>query len=296
MKFHTDLALEIKEYNEKKTLDGVIFSERTHKNIKITEIDIINENGEKTMSKPQGKYITLESDKIYSSTNKTNAFISLLSAELKKLLPKKGSVLVAGLGNSKITPDALGPMSVSLIFATRHLSNELKETLGLTHLRSVSAIVPGVLGTTGIETAEIISGVVKKAKADAVIVIDALSSRSTFRLGTTIQLTDSGISPGSGVGNHRNEISQKTLGIPVIAIGVPTVVDGATMVIDTLQSNNINSLSKEQLSLIKESSAVMVTPKDIDELIKRCAEIIAMAINLSLQESLSLEELWEIVG
>lgn len=294
MNFRTDLAIETREYSKKKTLAGVLFKERKEKNIKITEISITNKEGEKALGKPQGRYITLETGKISTDTNTLNNITGLLSHQIKKLLPEKGSVMVVGLGNKNVTADALGPDCISLVFSTRHLSDELKKAIGMSHLRSVCSISPGVLGNTGIESSEIVSGVCKKAKPDAVIVIDALCARNTSRLGTTIQLCNTGIHPGSGVGNHRNEISEKTLGVPVISIGVPTVITGSTMALDILEKNGITP-SEEQLHEIK-SRDFIVTPKEIDELIKRSANVVAMAINLALQEELSLEELWEIVG
>ena len=222
--------------------------------------------------------------------------VQVLSEEIKRLLPKYGTVLVAGLGNEKITPDALGPRAADYILASRHINGELAKKIGLEGLRSVAAVVPGVLGKTGIETAEILEGTVKKIKPSAVIAIDSLASRKLERLGATVQLADSGISPGSGIGNRRNAIDSSSLGVPVIAIGVPTVVDAATMTMDILESHD--SLSDEFKKHIASSSQgrMMVTPKEIDLVIERAAKFVAMGINLALQPQLKAEEILEIVG
>ena len=213
-----------------------------------------------------------------------------------KLLPQEGTVLVAGLGNESITPDALGPKCLSLLLSTRHIKKELAKSLGLVPLRPVAGIVPGVLGKTGIETAEIIEAVAKKIEPCALIVVDALASRKLSRLGTTVQLTDTGISPGSGVGNTRTEISAKTLGIPVVAIGVPTVVDGATLAFDLLESAGADAQSAiKRLSDSGNERFMMVTPKEIDLVIERAAQLIAMGINSAMQREMALEDIIAIV-
>ena len=216
----------------------------------------------------------------------------MLRDELRALLPPKGTVLVAGLGNEDITPDALGPECMNLLLATRHISSEFAESLGLGSLRSVAGIVPGVLGKTGIETVEIISGVVKKISPCCVIVIDALAARNVARLGTTVQIADSGVSPGSGVGNSRKAINIDTLGVPVIAVGVPTVVDALTMAFDVFEKADIPVPSDD----FTEHRQMMVTPKEIDSLIDKAAHLIAMGINLALQTELTAADITEIVG
>lgn len=292
MNFRTDLALEMKEYHKKETLDGVLSHEETVDGIKITTIEIINEQGERLIGKPKGRYITLETDKLYKSSEAFSTGAKILCRELRALLPEDGTVLVAGLGNEDITPDALGPKSLGLILATRHISSDFAESLGLGKLRSVAGVVPGVLGKTGVETVEIIDGVVKKISPSCVIVIDALASRSTARLGTTVQLCDTGVSPGSGVGNRRKSINAKNLGVPVIAIGVPTVVDALTMASDILEKTGVD-LSEDDFVQHRQ---MMVTPKEIDSLIGKASRLVAMGINLALQESLSAEDIAEIVG
>ena len=296
MNFRTDLAIERREYREKEELDGVLSSYKEEKSIKITTIEIINEKGEKLLSKPKGTYVTLETGPLTQGSEMFSDAISVLASELIKLLPEKGSVLVAGLGNDEITPDALGPKVMSLLLATRHISSELSDSLGLGNLRSVAGIVPGVLGKTGIETVEIISGVVRKIKPGCVIVVDALASRNVCRLGTTIQMCDTGVSPGSGVGNRRKGINRKTLGVPVIAIGVPTVVDAVTMALDVFEKSGVKPEEKELMKKLSEHKSMMVTPKEVDNLIDRASHLIAMAINTALQPELSQQDIMAIVG
>lgn len=294
MNFRTDLALERREYIKKKEIDGVICEQRNKAGIQITDIRVINEQGERILQKPEGRYITLETKPFSRYFSCLGEEVCVLAEEIRRLLPKEGGVLVAGLGNEKITPDALGPRCASMLLATRHISRELGEKTGLSGLRSASAIVPGVLGATGIETAEIIEAVVKKIKPSAVIAVDALASRKLSRLGATVQMADSGISPGSGVGNHRNALSRERLGVPVVAIGVPTVVDGATMAYDLLGQSGADERLFESLSF-SGGENVMVTPKEIDLVIERAAQFIAVGINLALQPSLSAQDILEIV-
>ena len=296
MNFRTDLAVERREYIGTQTIDGVVSTYEHFDGVKVTRIEIIDENGEKLLEKPQGKYITLEIPPFTGYTDLAGSRVEVLSGELRKLLPKYGTVLVAGLGNDKITPDALGPKCINYVLASRHIDKELAGKIGLEGLRSVAAIVPGVLGKTGIETSEIIEGTVKKIKPSAVIAVDSLASRRLERLGSTVQLSDSGISPGSGIGNRRTAIDQGSLGVPVIAIGVPTVVDAATMAMDILE--NSGSLDEQAKKKIYDSDQgkMMVTPKEIDLVIERAAKFIAMGINLALHPQLEAEEILEIVG
>lgn len=292
MNFRTDLAIERQEYREKETLDGVLSRTETVEGIKVTTIEIINEQGERLIGKPAGKYITLETDKLYKSSEAFSSASKVLCSELRRLLPERGTVLVAGLGNEDITPDALGPKSLDLLLATRHISGEFADSLGLGELRSVAGIVPGVLGKTGIETVEIIGGVVKRISPSCVIVIDALASRSTERLGTTVQLCDTGVAPGSGVGNRRKGINSETLGVPVIAVGVPTVVDALTMAADVFEKAGVDLPDMD----FSEHRQMMVTPKEIDSLIDKAAHLIAMGINTALQKNLTAAEIAEIVS
>lgn len=294
MNFRTDLALERKEYIDKHRLDGIISHEKEKDGIKISTITVTNKKGEKLLGKPEGRYITVETQPFAKNSELLSPSLNVLRDELRNLLPdENGSVLVAGLGNENITPDALGPRCISLLLATRHIPCELSEEIGLGRLRSVAGIIPGVLGKTGIESAEIILGITKKISPSAVIVIDALASRSTERLGTTVQISDTGIIPGSGVGNSRYRIDRKSLGVPVISIGVPTVVDGATMAFDILDKAGINTDFQKQ---IEEKGTMMVTPKEIDAIIERASRLIAMAINTALHPHLEAEDILAIVS
>lgn len=296
MNFRTDLAIERREYKEKEKLDGVLSTFKTDNGVKVTTIEIINEKGEKLLSKPKGKYITVETDSFEYGSDYFFSAVEAVSNQLRRLLPEKGSVLVAGLGNEDITPDSLGPKTLSLLLATRHIDSELAESLGLGKLRNVAGIIPGVLGKTGIETVEIISGVVKKIKPACVLVVDALASRSTARLGTTVQMCDSGVEPGSGVGNKRKGIKKETLGVPVIAVGVPTVVDAVTMALDVIESSDIDVGEKEFMKKLREQKGMMVTPKEVDNLIDKAAHLIALSINRALQPNLAIKDIMAIVG
>lgn len=294
MNFRTDLALERKEYIDRHSLDGIISRKKTVDGITVDTITVTNSEGERTLGKPIGTYITVETVPFTNNSDLFSPSLYVLRDELKSLLPEdKGCVLVAGLGNEDITPDALGPRCISLLFATRHIPDELARDIGLSSLRPVAGIVPGVLGKTGMESSEIISGIVKKIEPSAVIVIDALAARSTERLGRTVQLCDTGISPGSGVGNHRQKINEETLGVPVIAIGVPTVVDGRTLAFDILEKAGVDEKTIKN-SDIKDT--MMVTPKEIDALIERASRLIAMAINTALHPDMEGEDILAVVS
>lgn len=297
MNFRTDLALERKEYIRKGELDGIKEEKKEVHGVYVTTITVENEKGEKLLSKPKGKYITVEIGSFMKNADLFSDKLTALSEELSSLIPKEGTVLVVGLGNEKITPDALGPKCISLILATRHISEEFAKAIGFERLRSVAAIVPGVLGTTGIETAESIEGIAERIKPSCVIVIDALAARSTERLGTTVQITDTGVSPGSGVGNKRNRIDKNSIGVPVIAIGVPTVVDAATMAADALQNAGMSEEETERLlRSSEENELMMVTPKEIDNVIDRAAALVAMSINSALQPDIPAEDILAIVS
>ena len=222
MYFRTDLALEMREA-EKGKLDGVRVEEKRQGGALITIIEVENETGEKVIGKPVGRYITIELPPLTDNVPGEKEYLDAISEVLYALLPPVGPVLVCGLGNQDITPDALGPQTISRILATRHIIGEIERSAGLHGMRSVAALAPGVLGQTGMEVAEILEGMVEHIKPVAVIVVDALASRRLSRLGCTVQIANSGISPGSGINNARPSIDQKTLGVPVIAVGVPIV-------------------------------------------------------------------------
>lgn len=293
----TDLALEARERvsGDDAEISGVVLEEDSidGEDISITRVKVINEHGEKVMGKPIGNYITIESESLRMTDDMHNLKLSGVLADILEELVdgiSEKSVMVVGLGNRDATPDALGPRVASDIYVGEN----------------VYAVAPGVMAQTGMETAAYVCGLAGEVKPDVVIAIDALAARSTKRLNTTIQISDTGICPGSGVGNHRKEISRKTLGIPVIAIGVPTVVDAATIVSDVVdslvsalsQSGAFDGLraSMEELSdmekyqLIKEllepaGGDMYVTPKDIDENIKNLGYIVSDGINLALNQS-----------
>lgn len=288
--FKTDLAVEAKEMydgNEASLKEGVKGYEKNKNGILVNVVDIINEAGEKALGKKIGRYITLtmpEFDKI--GKGYFELCLECLVEELKKLLPKKEnlSVLVACLGNRRITPDSIGPLCADKLIASHHLKTY--KIKGNEIFGDLSVTEPGVLGITGIESADIIKGICEKTKPDLIIAIDALASRNIKRLATTIQLTDTGITPGGGVGNRRGEISKNTLGIPVIAIGVPMVVESATLAIDLIY----NHWEEEIYKKVKEKAGdLFVSPKECDTLAEEMSTIIANAINLTFHKIPSKE-------
>ncbi len=275
----TDLAL---EGVGERVVEGITRTKRG-KCFDITEIVIESDEHGRPFGKPKGRYITMERNELAITGEDFVEAASELAAELKQLIPE-GGVLVAGLGNSSITPDALGPKTASMIFATRHLNDELPEAEEFSGLREISVISAGVLGQTGIESAEILYAICKRIKPKAIIAVDALACSDASRLGTTIQICDSGISPGSGVQNKRTELSYKSMGIPVIAVGVPTVVDMHT-IIEGLTG------SREGLRLPN----MMVTPRNIDRLIDKSSKLLSIGINCALLPKFSPEDFESLV-
>lgn len=309
----TDLAVEAKESFEEDNVEirGVRIDEdydEKHE-INITKVVIETKNGAKAMRKPMGTYITLEAPNMAVPDEGYHREISeVLSKYIKELLgnfSKEHSVLIVGLGNSEVTPDSLGPLVINNLLITRHVVKEYgKYAMGKEQVNSVSGIVPGVMAQTGMESAEIVKGVIKETNPDLLIVVDALAARSTKRLNRTIQITDTGINPGSGVGNHRNAINSESMGIPVISIGVPTVVDAAVIVNDAMENmlhamgeaeslrsignvlNTFNVAEKQELFrelLSPQLNTMFVTPKDIDETMKRLSFTISEALNMVFQ-------------
>lgn len=297
MNFRTDLAIERHETVQSGEPEGVRLETEERDGVKISHITVINEDGERALGKRRGRYITVELPSLGKAGEMAEEWSGILSREIKGLLPEReGTVLVAGLGNRDITPDALGPDCISLLLATRHLGGELKKIPALSELNSVAGIVPGVLGNTGIETAEILKGIVRQIEPVAVIVVDALAARSLERLGKTVQLCDTGVSPGSGVGNRRREINRELLGVPVIAVGVPTVVDGITVALDVLEEGGVALSGEKRDKILQSEKGMMVTPKEIDLVIKRASSLVALAINRALQPSLSADEIMSLVA
>lgn len=307
----TDLALEAHDIyrtsDNTNDSDGICSETEEKDGLCVTRIHVTNENGEKKLQKPIGAYITIEAPDLKYSLEVYEAVCLQIATELKKMLSlaPEDTVFVVGLGNRDITPDALGPQVMSHLMITRHMKLHMSEYLD-EGIAGVCAIAPGVLGTTGIETAEIIRGVVERIKPKAIIAIDALASRSLDRISTTVQLSDTGIAPGAGVGNRRDALNRETLGIPVIAIGVPTVVDAATIVSDSmdsviadLEATDLPKKQKQTLiqkTLSKNIERLMVTPKDIDLVIERAAKTVANGINLALHKDLTFEEIESFVG
>ena len=308
--FRTDLADERTDIFKKnnniveENIDGIEINVKNNGNVKITEIKVINDNGANAIGKPMGNYITIDINKLKVATDEEiEKYGNILSEELKKIIEKhvtkQDEILVVGLGNIYVTPDSLGPKVINELDITRHILKYMPEVLE-EGTRSVSAIAPGVLGTTGIETLEIITGIVENTHPKLIIVIDALASRSIERISSSIQLADTGIVPGAGVGNTRKELSEKTLKVPVIAVGIPTVVESAVLVNDCLnlfieklqnekKSNDyLNSLkNKDNYEEIKEALIpndynMIVTPKEIDELIENMKDVVARGINFSV--------------
>lgn len=290
MQLRTDLALEERErYGE--DIKGVVYSKEEKEGLEIEKLVIKSERAGQLIHKQKGTYITVELPSLTDNFRDTDKRLVAIGDEIKKLLPVHGPVLVAGLGNMEITPDALGPKAAKGVLATRHITEEIARSTGLENLRTVAVISTGVTGQTGVETGEHILSIIKRIKPSALIVIDALASLNLSRLGCTLQISDTGISPGAGVGNHRTEINEKTMGVPVISIGVPTVVDAVTLASNLL---NIDD-EKTQRELISQVSpkgrAMVVTPKEIDLLVDRAAKLISLAVNFALQPDFELCDL-----
>ena len=316
----TDLAIEARELaqEEQKSseeLEGVILQTKQTNVCQITHVKILNETGSQTMGKPIGNYITIESELLKENDITSHEQMMQIVAEhiagLTKL-NKKSTILVVGLGNWNITPDALGPKVIEKILVTRHLDGILPEEINKS-VRSVAAISPGVMGITGIETGEIIKGVVEKLHPDLVIAIDALAARKFSRINATIQMSDTGVAPGAAVGNKPMTLDKNSLGVPVLALGVPTVVDAATLINDTM-----DRMLEEMIAQTKEGSAfyemlqsmdteekyrliveilnpyvgnMFVTPKEVDAVVDRLANIIANAINIALHPGITMEDI-----
>ncbi len=293
----TDLALEAKESVDKdaQDLQGVSVQEEydEESEVRITHVVIESKNSAKLLGKPMGTYITIEAPAMALPDDDYHKEIAKeLQKQLQKIVPgieKELSVMIVGLGNRDVTADALGPNVVDNLIITRHMVKEFgKAAYNKERVPVISALIPGVMAKTGMESAEIIKGVVKETKPDVIIVVDALAARSTRRLNRTIQITNTGIHPGSGVGNHRNSITQESMGVPVIAVGVPTVVDAATIVNDALYKmmgnvvDEFPKVAEEIRNSLGELYNMYVTGKDVDYEIKQISHIICNAINGAL--------------
>ncbi|MCF2597012.1 GPR endopeptidase [Pseudoflavonifractor phocaeensis] len=286
----TDLAMEAQELwresaGETTRLSGVEARDREREGIPVTTVRILDREGEQALGKPQGTYVTLTLEGVAGRAEGVfGRAIRAVAGELSQLLEgvdPQGLVLVAGLGNRAITPDAIGPKVHEQIFVTRHLVDQMPEHFG--HLRPVASLAAEVLGTTGVESGEVVRAVCEKLRPACVIAVDALASRSLERLCRTVQLADTGITPGSGVGNHRVALDRDSLGVPVLALGVPTVVEGSTLAADLMGADELPDLGAGR--------DLLVTPKDIDSQVADLAKIVGYGISLALQPGMTVEDL-----
>ena len=287
----TDLALEARELwqesaGEMASLSGVKASKRRIEGYSVTEVEILDSEGEKALGKPAGHYDTIDLTSYWQ--RKTDFFpraVRAVGGELKALLPPDGTALVVGLGNAAMTPDSVGPFAAEHVLVTRHLIDGMPRQFS--GFRPVAVFRTGVLGTTGLESAEAVRGIAGRVQPSVVIAIDALASRRRARLCSTVQLSDTGILPGSGVGNHRSALNRETLGVPVIAVGVPTVVDAATLAADLLEESGQDI---DEDALRSGHDGLMVTPRDIDAQVRDLAKVVGYGINWAVQD-LDVEEI-----
>ena len=282
MNIRTDLAMEAHELTlreEAGEIDGVIVKKEAYENIELTHVEITNENGANKLGKAMGTYVTIEAPYMKYSIDDYENVIKLISETLEQMasIDKEALTLVVGVGNREITPDALGPEVISNLLVTRHAMDFFdKDTVS-----GVCALAPGVLGTTVIETTDIIKGVTERIKPELIIAVDALAAADLKRVATTIQIADTGIQPGAGIGNNRKGINEETLGVKVIAIGVPTVIDAATI---------------SKIDIPEAMSPLMVTTNDIDLVIERMAKAVANGINMALHKNMTLRDIESYVG
>ena len=288
----TDLALEARELWQESAgkttrLAGVKATKRKQEGYPVTRVDILDQRGEEALGKPRGTYLTVDLTTFWQRREDFfQRAVRAVGAPLKELVPTEGPVLVVGLGNRAMTPDAVGPLAADHVLVTRHLISAMPRQFS--GFRPVSVLRTGVLGTTGVESAEAVRGLASEVKPACVIAVDALASRRTGRVCAAVQLSDTGIIPGSGVGNHRSALNQETLGVPVFAIGVPTVVDSATLAADLLEESGIRDYDGEALQ--KSRQNLMVTPRDIDQQVRDLSKVVGYGINWALQD-LEIEEI-----
>ncbi len=282
MNCRTDLAVEAVADADLLEERDISRAQMIRDGVDITRMEIRSARASQHLGKPCGRYITASLPPLGDDETRLAAYAAAVAAELTALLPSSGTVLVVGLGNRAVTPDTLGPVAADMVLATRHIRGEFARAAGLTDLRPTAVLTPGVLGQTGTESSEIVRGVCREVQPAAVVVVDALAARDVERLGCTVQLCDTGIAPGSGVGNNRCPLNRNTLGVPVIGMGVPTVVDALTLVREYL---------REDVTSPTDQSPMMVTPREIDLVISRAARLIALAINGALQPAYSPAEL-----
>lgn len=288
----TDLALEARELWQESTekttrLSGVKATKSKEEGYPVTRVDILDRRGEEALGKPQGTYLTIDLTSFWQ--RKPDFFeraVRAVGSQLKAMLPEKGPALIVGLGNAAMTPDAVGPLAADSVLVTRHLiAASPKHFAGF---RPVAVFRAGVLGTTGVESAEAVRGLVAQVKPSLVIAIDALAARRVGRMCTTVQLSDTGIVPGSGVGNHRAALNKETLGVPVFAVGVPTVVDAATLAADLLEEAGIPELDETRLR--HGEAPLTVTTRDVDQQVRELSKVVGYGVNWALQD-LEIEEI-----
>ena len=290
MYLRTDLAVEARELAGG-SVKGIDYKTYSESGLSISRLTVKTEKAKQTLGKDIGTYITVALPSLTDNFTSTDKRLAAIGREIRRLIPVNGLILVVGLGNEEITPDALGPKTALKVLATRHIQGELARSAGLDGLRPVAVMNTGVTGQTGIETGEYILSVVKRIRPNAVVVIDALASRRLERLGTTLQISDAGISPGAGVGNYRTRINKDTIGVPVISVGVPTVVDVQTLAGDLLGLERQGELE----NLPKLSRNMVVIPREIDLLTERASRLLGFALNAALQDRFSLSELVELM-
>ncbi len=286
MQLRTDLAIEAREIAGGR-VPGMDFHEYSENGLRISRLTVKTQKAKQALGKDIGTYITIELPSLTDNFTETDGRIKTIGKEIRRLLPVNGLLLVAGLGNEEITPDSLGPKTGARVLATRHITGELARSTGLDRLRPVAVMNTGVTGQTGIETGEYILSVVRRIRPNAVIAVDALASRRIERLGCTLQISDAGISPGAGVGNHRTRINQETVGVPVIAIGVPTVIDAQTFANDVLGSG---VRSKAEYT-VPRGRQMVVIPREIDLLTERAARLLGFSLNAAMQNEFELKDL-----
>lgn len=276
----TDLAQECREALSEQDIEGVKYLETQRNGFRFLFMEIENDGASRRLGKERGKYITAEIGRVWlmGDEQRENA-VQAVAQSISEMSGDASSILIIGLGNRDITSDALGPKTADSLLVTRHIKAHDRELFGKLCHREISILCPGVLGQTGIETFELIRGAVETVKPDLVIAIDALAARSVDRLATTVQLSDTGIAPGSGIGNKRKRIDRQSLGVPVLALGIPTVVDSATLVWDALDRAGIASVSHELKNVLENSRSFFVSLKESDTAVKESAALLSDAIN-----------------
>jgi len=283
VQLRTDLAIETPNIQTQQS--GISLFTSQYRKARISRISVDTSQAATQIGRPVGQYVTVELPPLSDNEEELEDYAIRIGGELTLMLPENGVILVVGLGNDRITPDAVGPQAAARVLATRHIRKEFARSMGLDGLRPTAVAIPGVLGQTGMETAEVVRGLCDTVKPTAIIAIDALAAAQVSRLGCTVQLCDSGISPGSGVGNDRQALNRDTFGVPVIAIGVPTVVDARSLAIE------LTGDYESEPAVTPNGCVMMVTPREIDLVVRRAAQLIAMSVNYALQPDFSPREL-----